>query len=201
MDFAEEEPFTLTEYDPHYEWNEEEYMKLLFIAARHYASRGHWDDAYAYVLRSRPDDIPHHEDTYNQNAQAWHYTNARINELIQEAEQALEMRTRQLAQGPMFRPPADSLIPPRHSTETLPPGRGVSETSQGSGQTSDVDLTKRPGKREERTAPRSPLSPDQKSQKEERDSAIDAVKQITGAQKSTPIKEGANMSETPESKV
>ena len=34
------------------EWDEAEYMKLRFIAARHYASRGHWDDAYAYVLRT-----------------------------------------------------------------------------------------------------------------------------------------------------
>ena len=36
-----------------------------------------------------------HEDTYSRNAQAWHYTNAQINELIQEAEQALEFRDRQ----------------------------------------------------------------------------------------------------------
>ena len=65
------------------------------MAARHYASRGQWDDAYAYVLRSRPDNIAQHEDTYNRNVQAWHYTNARLNELIQEAEQALEEGSRQ----------------------------------------------------------------------------------------------------------
>ena len=51
-------------------------MKLRFIAARHYASRGHWDDAYAYVLRTRPENITEHEDTYSRNAQVWHYTNA-----------------------------------------------------------------------------------------------------------------------------
>ena len=50
----------------------------------------HWTDAYAYVLRTRPDNIPQHEEVYNKNAQAWHYTNARINELIQEAERILE---------------------------------------------------------------------------------------------------------------
>ena len=93
-------------------------MRLRFIAARHYASRRHWDDAYAYILRTRPDNIPQHEDTYSRNAQAWHYTNARINELIQEAEQALEIHDRQLTQGPQFWPPRDSLIPPRHSTGT-----------------------------------------------------------------------------------
>ena len=69
-------------------------MKLRFTAARHYASCGHWTDAYAYVLRTRPDNIPQHEDTYNRNAQAWHYTNARINELIQEVEQILEAQDR-----------------------------------------------------------------------------------------------------------
>ena len=87
LDFNEDRPADLSQYDQYFEWDEAEYMKLRFTAARHYASRGHWTDAYAYVLRTRPDNIPQHEDTYNRNAQAWHYTNARINELIQEVEQ------------------------------------------------------------------------------------------------------------------
>ena len=91
-------------------------MKLRFIAARHYASRGHWDNAYAYVLRARPDNMTEHEDTYSRNTQAWHYTNARINELIQEAEQALEFRDRQAAQCSLHRPPEDSLLPPGRVT-------------------------------------------------------------------------------------
>ena len=74
LDFNEEEPFDLSEYDQYFEWDETEYMRLRFIAARH------WDDAYAYILRTCPDDIPQHEDTYSRNAQVWHYTNARINE-------------------------------------------------------------------------------------------------------------------------
>ena len=74
--FNEDEPADLSEYDQYFEWDEAEYMRLRFIAARHYASRGHWDDAYAYVLRTHPDDIPQHEDTYSRNAQVWHYTNA-----------------------------------------------------------------------------------------------------------------------------
>ena len=80
-------------------------MKLRFTAARHYASRGHWTDAYAYVLRTRPDNIPQHEDTYNRNAQAWHYTNARINELIQEVERILETQDRQMSEESQFGPP------------------------------------------------------------------------------------------------
>ena len=90
LDFSEDTPADLSPYDQYFEWDEAEYMRLRFTAARHYASRGHWTDAYAYVLRTRPDNIPQHEETYNRNAQAWHYTNARINELIQEAERILE---------------------------------------------------------------------------------------------------------------
>ena len=86
LDFSEDTPADLSQYDQYFEWDEAEYMRLRFTAARHYASRGHWTDAYAYVLRTRPDNIPQHEDTYNKNAQAWHYTNARISELIQEVE-------------------------------------------------------------------------------------------------------------------
>ena len=94
LDFNEDRPPDLSQYDQYLEWDEAEYMKLRFTAARHYASRGHWTNAYAYVLRTRPDNIPQHEDTYNRNAQAWHYTNARINELIQEVERILEVQDR-----------------------------------------------------------------------------------------------------------
>ena len=52
LDFEEERHFDLSEYNQHFEWDEAEYLKLRFIAAQHYASRGHWDDAYAYVLRT-----------------------------------------------------------------------------------------------------------------------------------------------------
>ena len=86
-------------------------MRLRLTAARHYASCGHWTNAYAYVLRTRPDNIPQHEDTYNRNAQAWHYTNARINELVQEVEQILEAQDRQMSEESQFGPPRDSLIP------------------------------------------------------------------------------------------
>ena len=105
LDFNEDKPAELSQYDQYFEWDEAEYMKLRFTAARHYASRGHWTDAYAYVLRTRPDNIPQHEDTYNKNAQAWHYTNARINELVQEVEQILEAQDRQMSEESQFGPP------------------------------------------------------------------------------------------------
>ena len=141
LDFAEEEPFDLSLYDQYFEWDEVEYMRLRFIAARHYASQGHWDDAYAYVMRSQPDNIPQHEDVYNRNSQAWHYTNTRINELIQAAEQALENRDRELAHGPQFGPPKDSLMPPGHPTESLSPIRSDREEGQGLGRLAAAGLT------------------------------------------------------------
>ena len=81
-----------------------------------------------------------------------------------------------MAQGPVFRPPRDSLIPPGHSMGTPSPMRGVHETNRMSERSSGMGLTRRPEKQEEKITPRSPLSPDKKSQREERNSAIDTVK-------------------------
>ena len=198
LDFNEDEPFDLSEYDQYFEWDETEYMRLQFIAARHYASRGNWDDAYVYILRTRPNDIPQHEDTYSRNAQAWHYTNARINELIQEAEQALEVQDRQLPQEPWFRPPKDSLIPPGHSTGTPSPIRSVQGREQGSRGPSETTPTRRVGEQGGKTALKSPHTPNKESQKEERDSVIDAVKLITVAQTETPGQGGVSVGDTPE---
>ena len=41
FDFNEDEPADLSEYDQCFEWDETEYMRLQFIATRHYAYRGH----------------------------------------------------------------------------------------------------------------------------------------------------------------
>ena len=167
LDFNEDERADLSEYSQNFEWNEVEYMRLRFIATRHYASRGHWDDAYAYVLRTRRDNIPQHEDTYSRNAEAWHYTNARINELVQEAEQILEAQDRQMSWGPHFRPPRDSLIPPGHSTGTPSPIRSVQGREQESRESSETTPTRRAGGQDGRTASKSPHSPNKESQKEE----------------------------------
>ena len=198
LDFNEDRPADLSRYDQYFEWDEAEYMRLRFTAARHYASRGHWNDAYAYVLRTRPDNIPQHEDTYNRNAQAWHYTNARINELVQEVEQILEAQNRQMSEGSQFEPPKDSLIPPAHSTRTPSPIRSVQGKEQETRERPGTTPTRRAGGQGGRTAFKSPHSPDQESQKEERDSVIDAVKQITGAQTETPGQGKVTVGDTPE---
>ena len=110
LDFSKDRPADLSQYDQYFEWDEAEYMRLQFTAAKHYASCGHWTDVYAYVLRTRPDNIPQHEEIYNKNAQAWHYTNARINELIQEVEQILEVQDRQVTEESQFGPPPQRFI-------------------------------------------------------------------------------------------
>ena len=198
LDFNEDRPADLSQYDQYFEWDEAEYMRLRFTAARHYASRGHWTDAYAYVLRTRPDNISQHEDTYNRNAQAWHYTNARINELVQEVEQILEAQDRQMSEESQFGPPRDSLIPPGHSTGTPSPIRDTQGKEQESREPPETTPTRRVGGQGGRTAFKSPHSPDQESQREERDSVIDAVKQITGAQTETPGQGRITVGDTPE---
>ena len=200
LDFSEDTPADLSQYDQYFEWDEAEYMRLRFTAARHYASCGHWTDAYAYVLRTRSDNIPQHEETYNKNAQAWHYTNARINELIQEAERILDTQDRQMPERIQFAPPPprDSLIPPVHSTEALSSVRGVQREEQESKELPETTLTRRVGGQGGRAAFKSPHSPNQESQGEERDSVIDAVKQITGAQTETPGQGRMTVGDTPE---
>ena len=198
LDFNEDRPADLSQYDQYFEWDEAEYMRLRFTAARHYASRRHWTDAYAYVLRTRSDNIPQHEDTYNRNAQAWHYTNARINELIQEVEQILEAQDRQMSEESQFRPPKDSLIPPGYSTGTPSPIRSVQGKEQEPSEPSETTTPRRVGRQDGRTVSKSPYSPNKESQKEERDSVIDAVKQITGAQTEVPGQGRTSTEDTPE---
>ena len=61
-----------------------------------------------------------------------------------------------------------------------------------------TDVVGRPKEQEGRFIFKSPLSPDRKSQREERDSVIDAVKQITGAPKEVPRQERMSIGGTPE---
>ena len=96
-------------------------------------------------MRTRPDNIPQHEDTYNRNAQAWHYTNARINELIQEVERILEVQDRQVSEESQFGPPRDSLIPPACSTGASSPIGGTQGEEQESREPPETTSTRRVG--------------------------------------------------------
>ena len=90
------------------------------------------------------------------------------------------------------------MIPPGHSTGAPSPIRGTWGKEQESGEPPETTPTRRAGGQGGRTAFKSPHSPDQESQREERDSVIDAVKQITGAQTETPGQGRMTVGDTPE---
>ena len=85
-----------------------------------------------------------------------------------------------------------------YSTEALPSVRGVRREEQESKELPETTFTKRVGGQGGRATFKSSYSPNQESQKEERDSVIDAVKQITGAQTETPGQGRITVGDTPE---
>ena len=90
------------------------------------------------------------------------------------------------------------MIPPVRSTGAPSPIGGTQGKEQESREPPETTSTRRVGGQGGRTAFKSPHSPDQESQREERDSVIDAVKQITGAQTETPGWRRMTVGETPE---
>ena len=85
-----------------------------------------------------------------------------------------------------------------HSTEALSSVRGVQREEQESTELPRTTFTRRVGGQGGKAASKSPHLPNQKSQREERDSVIDAVKQITGAQTETPGQGRMTVGDTPE---
>ena len=57
MDFDDEGMADLTSYEEGYEWTEERYLHLRFKAIRHFASHAYYNDVYAYLMRTRPDEL------------------------------------------------------------------------------------------------------------------------------------------------
>ena len=90
------------------------------------------------------------------------------------------------------------MVPPAHSTGAPSPIGGTQGKEQESREPSETTSTRRVGGQGGRIAFKSPHSPDQESQREERDSVIDAVKQITGAQTETPGWRRMTVGDTPE---
>ena len=103
-----------------------------------------------------------------------------------------------MAQRPLNQPLKDSLIPPSQPTKASPPEKGDGKATQGPKRPPDITPHKEPERWEGRSSPRSPLSPNKESQNEERQSVIDAVKQITGAKRETPSQGVISIADTPE---
>ena len=90
------------------------------------------------------------------------------------------------------------MIRPGHSTGTPSPIKSVQGREQGPREPFETTPIRRVGGQGGKTTPQSPHSPNQVSQKEERDSVIDVVKLITGAQTETPGEGGVSVGNTPE---
>ena len=76
--------------------------------------------------------------------------------------------------------------------------RSVQGREQGPRKPFETTPIRRVGGQGGKITPKSPHSPNQVSLKEERDSVIDAVKLITGAQAETPGEGGVSVGNTPE---
>ena len=115
MDFDDEGMADLTSYEEGYEWMEERYLRLRFKAIRHFASHAYYNDVYAYLLRTRPDELQNNVRIFNENQDQWRDRTERINDLQASVEIILERQAQVPRRGYSVPPPADVLIPPaRH---------------------------------------------------------------------------------------
>ena len=190
MDFEDEGMADLTSYEEDYEWTEERYLRLRFRAIRHIASHGYFNDVYAYLVRTRPDELHDHVQLYNENQEQWLERTARLNSLQVQVEAILEQQAQAPRRGYSIPPPEDVLIPPSRPTmasEIGPPGRkGIKPPTM-------VLTEPQRGRRKEANkggSQASSHSPDEEVQKEDRDAAIEAVRKITEASKDTPKRWG-----------
>ena len=186
MDFDDEGMADLTSYEEGYAWTEERYLRLRFKAIRHVASHAYYNDVYAYLMRTRPDELQNNVRIFNENQVQWQDRTERINDLQAYVEGVLEQQAKVPKRGYSVPPPADVLIPPTRPTMVSEMGplerEGVKPPT--------VVLTE-PQRQWRKRISRggskaSSLSPDEEVQKEDREAAIEAIRKITEAAKSTP---------------
>ena len=79
MDFDDEGMADLTSYEEGYEWTEERYLRLRFKAIRHIASHSYFNDVYAYLVRTRPDELQNSVQVFNENQAQWQDRTNRLN--------------------------------------------------------------------------------------------------------------------------
>ena len=128
MDFDDEGMADLASYEEEYEWTEEQYLRLRFKAIRHIASHAYFNDAYAYLVRTQPDELQNHVQVFNENQAQWQDRTDHLNSLQVQVEAILEQQTQVLRRGYLAPPPDDVLIPPSRPTmasEMEPMERGA----------------------------------------------------------------------------
>ena len=89
-------------------------MRLRFAALRHESSWDHVNEAYAYMRRTRPNDMADTHDHYQQAREAWDAQMRGFQKVLQTAEVRLEEGSRRdpqaqsSAQGPRSHPPQNA---------------------------------------------------------------------------------------------
>ena len=111
LDFPPDDPVNLEWYQEGYPWMEGEYLRLRFAAMRHESTWLHMNEAYTYMLRTRPSTMADRYDRYEQARKAWEDSMQNFQRMLQAVERELESRHDQfpqvpsLAQGPQGPPP------------------------------------------------------------------------------------------------
>ena len=190
MDFEDEGMADLTSYEEGYEWTEERYLRLRFKAIRHVASQSYFNDVYAYLIRTRPDELHNSVQLFNENQAQWQDRTSRLNSLQVQVEAILEQQAKIPRRGYSVHPPEGTLVPPSRPTmasEMGPPERGGVKPPAMVLTEPQREGHKETGRRSHRA---SSLSPDEGVQREGRDAAIEAVRKITKPSKGTPKRWG-----------
>ena len=190
MDFDDEGMADLTSYEEGYAWTEERYLRLRFKAIRHVASHGYYNDVYAYLMRTRPDELQNNIRIFNENQVQWQDRTERIYDLQAHVEGVLEQQAKVPKRGYSIPPPPDVLIPPTRPTMVSEMGPQEREGVKPPTMVLTEPQRERRKKISRGGSNASSLSPDEDVQKEDREAAIEAVRKITEAAKTIPKKRG-----------
>ena len=169
LDFPPDDPVDLTKYLEGYIWTEGEYLRLRFAALHHESTWVHLNEAYTYMLCTRPSTMADRYDRYKQAREAWDAVMRDFQRLLQTAEGELEVRNRRDHQA---QPPDQG--PQSPFPQTAPSGEppidyeGVEEEW----------CTRNKKQRLPKGSPRHSSAPSEESQEEARQAALAAARAI-----------------------
>ena len=169
LDFPPDDPVDLTKYPEGYIWTEGEYLRLRFAALRHESTWVHMNEAYTYMLRSRPSTMADRHGRYEQAREAWEAVMQDFQRLLQTAERGLEVRN-------------------GRDDQTQPPNQGPQSPSPQTAAIGEPSIDYEKVKEEWRTrnkkqkipkgSPRHSSAPSEESQEEARQAALAAARGI-----------------------
>ena len=169
LDFPPDDPVDLTKYPEGYIWMEGEYLRLRFAALRHESTWVHLNEAYTYMLRTRPSTMADRYDRYEQAREAWDVVMQDFQRMLQTAERELELNYNRdhQAQPPVQEPQRS---PPQTAPSREPPldYEGVEEEWR----------TRNKKRKPPKGSPRHSSAPSEESQEEARQAALAAARGI-----------------------